>query len=132
MPPRAQPRGGAAAAEDEDEQEELVNDEEKDDLGEQSAVLSSYTTESGLSCLNVYRPASQAKDPTANRYYGCLSTKSLAVTRCTKRYQTQVDPRPSFLLQSGLVWWRRFELRRILKSAWSAHQKRARCSGRTA
>ena len=72
MPPRAQPRGGASAAEDEDEQEELVNDEEQDELGEQSAVLSSYTTESGLSCLNVYRLGSQAEDPTANRYYGCL------------------------------------------------------------
>jgi hypothetical protein len=57
--PRAQPRGGAAAAEDEDDQEELANDEEKGELGEQSPVISSYTTESGLSCLNVYRPGSK-------------------------------------------------------------------------
>ena len=84
MPPRAQPRGGAAAAEDEDEQEELVTDEEQDELGEQSAVLSSYTTESGLSCLNVYRPGSQAKDPTANRYYGCLRLHMERYAKATK------------------------------------------------
>jgi hypothetical protein len=67
QPPRG--RGGAAAEEDDEEE---LDDEELDEQGEQSAVLSSYTPESGLSSLNAYRPGSQRDDPTANRYYGCL------------------------------------------------------------